>query len=255
MADYKLINKSVWLEKEKILIITDLHIGYEEYLEQSGVFLPRTQYEQIISELEGIFNQILKKQAGEKKRNESKINKRIEKVIILGDLKHEFGIISNQEWQDVLNFLDYLLEKTKKIILIKGNHDKILKPIAEKRNVEVKDFHIENEKAFIHGDRQFLEVLDKKIEKIFVGHLHPAITFTRKAKKETYKCYLIGKYKKKEIIILPSFFPLTEGSDVFIEETNLAYKFNLNNFYVFIPIIEENKILGFGKVKESGDLV
>ncbi|UZE93738.1 MAG: hypothetical protein IB618_03145 [Candidatus Pacearchaeota archaeon] len=33
----KIINKALWLSKHKILIIADLHLGYEEALNQQGI--------------------------------------------------------------------------------------------------------------------------------------------------------------------------------------------------------------------------
>ena len=48
-------------------------------------------------------------------------NKKIETIIVNGDLKHEFGAISEQEWRNVLKLLDYLGQHCGEIILIKGN--------------------------------------------------------------------------------------------------------------------------------------
>ena len=76
-------------------------------------------------------------------------------------------------------------------------------------------------------------------------------------KEEKYKCFLVGKWKNKEIIILPSFFPLIEGSDVSIENTNLDEKFNFNlkNFEVYIPVPDSFEVLDFGKLGGVGRLV
>lgn len=232
--NYKLLNKSVFLLLAKILVIADVHIGYEDALMQAGIMMPRSQFKETMNDLKKVFDGI-----------------KAEEIIILGDLKHEFGTISGQEWREVREFLKYLKEKAR-VILIKGNHDKILEPISQQENIEVKDFYIKDEVAFIHGDKKFKEVEDKEIKLIMMGHFHPAITIQEGAKKETYKCFLVGNWKGKEIIILPSFFPLVEGYDVTIEDTNLAYDFNLKNFQVFIPV--ENSVLEFGKVRDVGRL-
>lgn len=234
MDKYEFIGKSVFIRDKKILIISDLHIGYEESLQIS---IPNLQYKIILKELEEIF-----KKTG-----------KLDKIIILGDLKHEFGKISGQEWKETSELISFLQKKTDKIILIKGNHDKMLEPIARNKNLEVKEIYINEEFGFLHGNKNYSEIMDKKIKLIFLGHLHPAISIRENVKQETYKCFLVGKYKNKEIIILPSFFPLVEGQDVLIENTNLVYKFDLKNFKVFIPI--EDKILDFGKVKAVGSLV
>ena len=213
-----------------------MHIGYEEALNESGIFLPRTQTKQIFSDLEKIFVQIGK----------------VEEIIILGDLKHEFGSISGQEWRDVLALIDYLQEKCNRIVLVKGNHDIILEPIANKRKIEIVDYYIQGENAFLHGHKLFLEVLDKKIKNIFLGHRHPAVVLRKGAKSESYKCFLVGKWKGKNIYLLPSFFPLIEGSDVFIEDTNLFAKFNFKEFSVFIV---GDKVYRFGKLRDVGKLI
>jgi len=241
----KFIGKAAFLEKEKILVVADLHLGYEEGLQEHGVFLPRFQFKQVVSDFEKIFKKIGRE--------------RVEEVIILGDLKHKFGSISKQEWKETLDLLDFLKKKLRKggkIILIKGNHDTILEPIVRKKRVKLKDFYIKGSLAFIHGHKFFSEILDKKVRKIFLGHLHPAITIREGVKSEIYKCFLVGKWKGREVVILPSFFPLVEGQDISIEETNLASEFNfkLKSFEVYVPI-GVDEVLNFGKLGEVGRLV
>ena len=170
-------------------------------------------------------------------------------------MKHEFGKINQQEWKETLDFMDFLGEKTNKakIILIKGNHDTILGPLAERRGMEIKDYYIKSGFGFLHGNKQFPEVLDKEIKTLFVGHFHPAITLSEGVKKEKYKCFLEGKWGSKQIVILPSFFPFVEGADVEIDKTNLDFKFNLKKFKVFIPV-KGREVLEFGTVKKGGKL-
>ena len=88
-----------------------------------------------------------------------------------------------------------------------------------------------------------------------MGHMHPAISIRKHAKEEKYKCFLVGKWKGKAIVILPSFFPLVEGSDVSMEDANLAREFNfkLSGFDVYVPAGIE--VLDFGKLKDVGRLV
>jgi len=236
---YKFVGKSLFFPKEKKLVIADLHLGYEEALNEAGIFLPRRMLREIVEEMNQIFKKV------------GKINK----VIILGDLKHEFGKISRQEWKESLEFIDFLLEKSEKILLIKGNHDTILEPIVRKKEVEIKDFYVENEKAFFHGHKLFHECLEKKIKLLIVGHKHPAITIKEGVKAEIYKCFLEGKWKGKKVVILPSFFPLVEGSDIFMfEDTNLAFKPRFSEFEVYVPVSVE-KVYNFGKVKKVGRLL
>jgi len=236
----RFIDKAVWVEKKKILVLADLHLGFEEGLQEQGVILPRFQYKEIIKDLDKIFSEI-----GE-----------IREAVILGDLKHEFGRISKEEWTEVLDFLSYLSKKVKKIVLIKGNHDTILEPIAKKKGIKIRDFYIKEGLAFLHGHKLYTEVLDRKVREIFLGHMHPAISISRGAKREIYKCFLKGMWKGKKVVILPSFFPLVEGADIVVEKTNLdsSLDLRLRNFEVYVPV-SAGEVLELGKVKKVGKLV
>ena len=55
---YEFVDKALYFPEEKILVIADLHIGYEESLNAQGIFVPRRQFEETMKNLEGV----LKKQ-------------------------------------------------------------------------------------------------------------------------------------------------------------------------------------------------
>ncbi len=124
---------------DSTLVISDVHIGYEEAMNKKGIFLPRTQFADIVKRMETIF--------------EYMNGKEIQRIIINGDLKHEFGTISEQEWRNALKFLDMLAKKCKEIVLIKGNHDSILGPIAGKRNIKIVDHYRTDDVLIAHGDK------------------------------------------------------------------------------------------------------
>ncbi len=233
MKNYEFIGKSLWFPAEKTLVIADLHVGYEEAMNKAGIFFPRFQFSQIVSDLEKIF-----KKTG-----------KLREIIVNGDLKHEFGEISEQEWQETRKIIDLLKRNSKKIVLVKGNHDKILAPIAGRREIDVKDFYIQNEVCFLHGDKLFPECLNNEIKTLVLGHRHPAVVVSDKYKKERYKCFLAGKWRGKIVIILPSFFPLVEGTDIVnIEENNLLFipESELRNFDVYAV---GDEVYRFGKLK------
>ncbi|MBI2046939.1 metallophosphoesterase [Candidatus Pacearchaeota archaeon] len=226
--------KALWIAKEKILAVADLHIGYEQALNEQGILAPREMFKEIEKEIKGLL----------------KLKPKI--IVINGDLKHEFGRISRQEWKDVSNILDFLKKHAKKIILIKGNHDTILKPISRQRGIDARNFYIKKDVCFIHGHKMFAECLDKKIKTLIMGHRHPAIILRDKAKSESYKCFLAGRWKGKRVIIMPSFFPLVEGSDISADfENKLAFNFNLKNFEVYAI---GDKVYDFGKLKKVRSL-
>lgn len=223
----EIIHTALWLSKEKILVINDLHIGYEEALHKKGILVPKFQLQEIIKEMEKIFRRV-----------------KPTKVIINGDLKHEFGTILRQEWNEVLQFLDFCLQHCKEIIIIKGNHDPIITPITNKRDIKVlKEYEIGNS-LIVHGD----QLVETKAKRIIIGHEHPAITIREGSKREKYKCFLKGKWKRKELIAAPSFNPLLEGTDILKEELLSPFLDNLKNFEVYV--VSKGEAFGFGKVKD-----
>lgn len=218
---------ALWIKVDQILILNDLHLGYEESLHRKGILVPKFQLREIIQSLERILKTITP-----------------EKIIINGDLKHEFGTVLKQEWKDVLEFLDYLLTKTKRIIIIQGNHDPVIKPIAQKRNIKVLPEFLIGNTIIVHGDK----IIETNAKRIIIGHEHPAITLKEGSKWEKYKCFLKGKWKDKELIAVPSFNPLLEGTDILKEQVLSPYLTNIKSFEVFI--ISKGEVFEFGKVKD-----
>ena len=229
LAGTEIIGPALLLKKEKILIISDLHIGYEEMLNKQGILIPRHQLKDITDKLEKIFSKA-----------------KPEKIIINGDMKHEFGTISEQEWRDTLKVVDYLGRKGE-LILIKGNHDTILGPISKKRNIKLAEKYRTGDTLIAHGDELIDEKEMKGVKTIIIGHEHPAVTLKEDRHEERYKCFLKGKWKGKNLIVMPSMNPVTEGTDVINEKRLSPYlQGNLDNFEVFIIA---DKTYDFGKLK------
>ncbi len=219
---------------DSTLIIADVHIGYEEALNKQGVLVPRLQFEDLVKSMNKIFDSLK--------------DKHIERIIINGDLKHEFGSISEQEWRNTLKFLDLLAKHCKEIILIKGNHDNILGPIANKRNVRVvENFVLEKPKTLItHGDTIPEKEILKKVSNIIIGHEHPAVSLREGARIEKVKCFLKGKFKGKNLIVQPSFNPILPGTDILRDQILSPFlKQNLKDFEVYVV---EDKVYRFGKL-------
>ncbi len=222
----EIIDLGLYLPNEKTLVIADVHIGYEEALNKQGVLVPRFQFKDVYLRLEKIL----------KKCNPST-------VVINGDLKHEFGRISEQEWRETLKVLALISRYADKVILVRGNHDTVLGPIAKKKDMAVVDDYKVDDILITHGHK----INRKKAKTIVIGHEHPAIGFRRQGRIEKFKCFLRGKYKKQDLIVMPSFCLATEGSDVTKEKLLSPYlKQKLDNFEVFVVA---DKVYGFGKIK------
>jgi hypothetical protein len=174
-----------------------------------------------------------------------------ELIVMLGDIKHEFGTISRQEWRDTLNLLDYLMSKVGKIVLIKGNHDTILGPLADKKDLVVRESFFIDNILFCHGHKLIDEksAIFIKAKTIIIGHEHPAIGLRDGPRVEKYKCFLLGKFKNKKLIVMPSFNFVTEGTDVLQEKLLSPFIENIYNFEAFVV---GDKVYKFGKVSSLG---
>lgn len=220
------------LEVEDHLIISDLHLGYEEALNYQGIMVPKFQYPKIIKRIGEIHS-----------RSDC------EKVIINGDLKHEFGKISRQEWKETLKFIDYLKERFEEIILIKGNHDPLTPIIANKTDLDVYPRYSTGNFMVMHGDKIPDNWDDIKEENIIIGHEHPAVGVRSGERMEKIKCFLSGDFRDKKMIVLPSFNFITEGSDVLNEKLLSPFLKEANWGELEILGVENFETFYFGKIK------
>lgn len=217
------------------LVIADIHMGYEEAINKTGVLVPRMQYKDTIARLERLFASLKKEKLA------------VNKIIINGDLKHEFGTISETEWRNTLGILDFLLKKCRHIILIKGNHDTILGPIADKRDVAVKDYELIGNTLVCHGDVIPDKKLLEKAKTIIIGHEHPAVALREGIRAEKFKCFLKGRWKGKDLLVMPSFNLTVEGSDILTEKQLSPFLKEINDFEVFVA---GEEIMDFGTFDE-----
>jgi len=237
LMKYEFVNKALFFPEEGILVIGDLHLGYDYMIQQSGILIPERQVKDIISDLKNIFEQIEKK------------NLKVKKFVFLGDIKHSFGYVWKEKnyFNEIIKFLKEKVDD-KNIILVKGNHDTIDYSFGDR----LEDYHTENEISFVHGHRLIRDAFGKDVRIVVMGHLHPSAILTEKkgVKKENYKCFLTGEFKGKEVIVVPSFLGSSEGSPVndfeedYEDYFSIIPKKNLMNF------IGDDKVYSFGKVKD-----
>ncbi|MBU0461404.1 MAG: metallophosphoesterase, partial [Nanoarchaeota archaeon] len=140
----RIIDLGIFLVKERLLAISDIHLGYEESLTKQGILIPKFHFKDLIIRLEAMIEE-----------TKPKI------ILVNGDLKHEFGTISDEEWRNALKLIDFLKKNCEQLIILKGNHDTIIDPIAKKRDITpVKEFMV-GEVLFCHGD--FIPKIQKNI--------------------------------------------------------------------------------------------
>jgi uncharacterized protein len=222
----EIVDLALWIKNKQILIISDVHLGLEESLHLKGILIPKQQSKLIIASLKKILSKVQPKT-----------------IIINGDLKHNFGKNLKQEWEDTFKLIDFLKQNCEELIFIKGNHDNFLKTIANQKKINVVDEYLIGDILLVHGDK----LIEINAKTIIIGHEHPAISLKEKSKMEKFKCFLKGKYKQKELIVMPSFNPLSYGSDILNKSRFSPFLKDISKFEVFI--VGDEEVFKFGKVK------
>lgn len=216
LTDIKIIDIALFLEKYKVLILGDTHIGFDAAIAKEGVLLPKYHFKDLMNRLSSIIEEVKPK-----------------KIVLNGDIKHEFGTISDEEWRNLLKLIDYISEKAE-LILVKGNHDAVLEPVAKKRGLKLRDFYSFEDIYVCHGHVIPEDKYFKKAKTVIISHDHPAISFIEGARIEKYKCFLSGEWTDKNLIVLPAFSPTTTGSDIFKEKMLSPMLSKINDFRVFV---------------------
>lgn len=214
------------------LVVSDLHLGYEEALNYQGVMVPKFQYPLLTNRLEDILFQ-----------------QKAEGIIINGDFKHEFGKISRQEWSETLDFVEFLRGHFREIILIQGNHDPLTPTIARKTGLEMHKHFSTGEFLVMHGDQVPQNWNDIEEKTIIIGHEHPTVGLRSGERVEKIKCYLKGQFQGKNLVVMPSFNFVSEGSDILHERPLSPFlKGDINEWEVYG--VEDFETLYFGRVED-----
>ena len=171
------------------LVVSDLHIGYESVLEDSGLHLPRIQTETMRDSLMDIVDRYSP-----------------DRFLILGDLKHEFSRNLAQEWSEARRILGTLQDHGE-VIIIRGNHDNYLSTIASKLGVELVDDYSASGIHFVHGH------LPCENRPLVMGHEHPSVRlFDSVGAYVKLPCFL--HFEREEVLVMPAFSPLAAGTDI-----------------------------------------
>jgi len=145
--------------KERIIVVGDLHIGWEVTLARQGIHVP-SQTSKMLSRLKKIIH-----------------DERATHIIMLGDVKHSVTGAELEEWRDVPEFFEELDKLVPSIQVILGNHDGNLEPLTPSKVELIPPQGLALWKKFglLHGHAwPAPELLECEI--LILGHLHPAIT-------------------------------------------------------------------------------
>ncbi len=146
-------------KSERVLVVADLHIGWEAPLTQKGVHVP--------SQTPKILDKILR------------LIKTCEptRIIFLGDVKHAIAKVEMEEWRDVPDFFEALEKKVADIQVIPGNHDGNLEPLLpETIKILPSTGVVFGNVGLFHGHAwPAPELLGCR--SLVTGHLHPMVAF------------------------------------------------------------------------------
>jgi len=142
--------------KNRSLIITDLHIGFESSLFGNNIFVGKnTTIQETISSIE----EILEK---------TKANS----LILLGDIKSSIKSIAKNEWSEVPLFFKKMSDKVE-TILVPGNHDANIQKLVPDGVTLVSSTGVVIENILLtHGHTMPSENFSN-VDRIIMGHLHP----------------------------------------------------------------------------------
>lgn len=194
------IDLALYIPSDDTLILSDLQLGLEEHYNNQGVFVPRFNYKEVKQHLTKIFT----------------LKNNFTRIVLNGDIKHGFGKASNQEWREVIDLLEFISPHTETISIVKGNHDIALDPITRFAKIELlkNGLFLEKSNTYVcHGHEIPTHEQFTRAKTIVIGHDHPAVELSEGATRQKFKCFLIGAWKGKRLVVLPSFNFAAPGSD------------------------------------------
>jgi putative SbcD/Mre11-related phosphoesterase len=168
--------RALYLERERTLVIADIHWGYAHSHRHHGNLLPLWGNERIGQRLHALLTDYTPG-----------------RMVWLGDSLHtpESAIFAEKFLEEV--------DDSVEVVIIAGNHDR------KWNRAKISDFRLDN--YFLHhGDR--LQSLDEGITEI-IGHIHPAFSWSDGAGTSLKIPVLV---EEKNRLILPAFSDWSSGA-------------------------------------------
>jgi len=213
-------------------VIGDLHLGYESALEDEGMFIPRINTESVRDDLNRILDDY------EPRR-----------MILLGDIKHDFRRSSYQARDDVRSIVK-LVSDAAETVVIKGNHDNFLQNILSDIGITALD-HID-----VMGYRLEHGHVDSGVRPVIIGHEHPSVKIPGEMGGGIkLQCYVVAK--KDGVIVIPPFSPFASGNDLNPGSDSVMApalkKCDIENADIYG--VSDMGLLDLGKLQDVGSLI
>lgn len=193
--------------EERVLCVGDLHIGIEADMRFRGVIVP-SQTHRMEKELKDLAEGV-------------------DRLVIIGDVKHQVPGSTKQEHIEVPRFFNGLLNHYPRIDLVKGNHDTDIERMLPSR-VVVHDQggFVLDDVGFVHGHAwPSEEVMSSRL--LVMGHNHPAVIFEDGLHhNQVERCWVRCRFRStgerysrvpEEAIMIPAFNRSLGGGPVNLE--------------------------------------
>ena len=177
-----------------MVVIADLHIGYEASDNPSG--LAALSLEPVKEKLRTIRENYLP-----------------EVLVVAGDVKHSFTKARGREWEAVRDGIRFMSSLFPEVRIIRGNHDNYLINIIKRLkdegvdNISWYEEWINGELRIFHGHFDFYEDGVWNI----MGHEHPALELGDRVGERKIPAFIVDN--KRKIVVLPAFSPVMYGVD------------------------------------------
>ncbi len=189
--------------EEELLVVADLHIGLEAHLSWKGFHIP--------SQTAKMEAELLKAAEG------------VDRLVILGDVKHRVPGSTRQEHREVPRFFESLLQAYPRVSVVRGNHDAGLDAFLP-QGVEMLPASgaLFGDLGMVHGHTwPSARALGCRV--LLSAHNHSRVSFAGiRGSGPTEPCWLRIPFRDgdglpEELLVLPAFNPNLGGSPVNVE--------------------------------------
>ncbi|HUH27446.1 ligase-associated DNA damage response endonuclease PdeM [Gelidibacter sp.] len=194
--------RALFWEKEKTLVVSDLHIGKTAHFRKAGIPIPSAILDNDLTRLKGLIDHF-----------EAKT------VLVVGDLFHAENNTDINQFQNFLQ--DYQMVNFE---LIKGNHDRLTNSFYESLGITVFKTHKDvGSIRFVHDERHCGEDIF-----CISGHTHPGVTIKGKGKVFIkLPCYEVSEHR----LILPAFSEFTGLNTKRTVDSAVCYGFTAKSVF------------------------
>ena len=178
-------NRTIFWEQERLLILSDLHLGKTGHFRKAGIAVPAAVMKEDMQRFIAAIQFFKPAQ-----------------VVIVGDLFHS---VENKEHELFLKWRNDLRHVP--MLLIKGNHDIVAEKWYANAGIEVVDkIWRKNNFLFVHQIEDAREENLNKEDYFFSGHIHPAVNIRGLGKQSlNFPCF----YFAEKYAVLPAFGKFT----------------------------------------------